>query len=372
MKSTNCCSVLCSVLTMALVNPYENRLMLDDRERLVAYGMSLADAGGRVAHRYGRALFNRGVRSVKRKQEDRVSNPVPNRNKRGNLRGSVRGTNGTMPRVSRASYRGGRRTRRRFVRKRRGIAGKRKYIRRRRVQARNGMRLPKARYMTGFPLRALVNHRLYLGPYHCSSGTWANTGTNFKLDVAYIGLNNPYHSMKDSYTGDGGTLDTASGEQPKWFDEYKVLYNKYRVYKATVTAVVRYDSSAGDVNTDTVKVVFDPHTSDEIPSTRNFADWAQLNEWSLSTGTCRAGKTVRLSREYSIPAIERENRILWKSDEDYSAASSASPVKIPALKVFLMSKKTAAPDANDNITVEFYISFKMMWYNQSRNLAQDS
>ena len=285
--------------------------------------------------------------------------------------------------------------RRRRIYRRRFSSKATRMVKARRNRARNGMQLPKARKMYGFPGRALITFKHYRGPFIHKTGAqptsdhFAATGspvTNYHSKMAFIYMNdidNPWiDSTVNKADPNHGYWSTALaqdavGAQPKWYDEYKALYGKYRVYEFLITVVCRYDCAPGDTQTQPFMMYLDPHNNAECQTsdpedTRTFTSWKQIKEWGCPHVICKPGRVTKLSRKFKIHAVEKQNKLLWKSQTGWDANTDASPSFKTGVLIGLITKTAAVPETNDLISFEVYTSYKTMMFNQDRHLRQDA
>jgi len=123
--------------------------------------------------------------------------------------------------------------------------------------------------------------------------------------------------------------ETYIGHQPRGFDQWATIYNRYRVYAISGSIVLRQRAAHGI----SANLVFTnsstPLTSAGIPT--------ELVRSGMPKVTSSNQPPIRINFRKSLPAIAGVSPSVYKSDDRYQALTSANPAEVICMHQFVKS-----------------------------------
>jgi len=223
--------------------------------------------------------------------------------------------------------------RKQYKRKTKRPAGKTQ----RTVRKRKALRLTRmpSKQRLGFPPRTSTSLVWVSEPLLFTS----NQPTAPNPDLAWFSLNSIFKCMI------GPTPPAAN--QPRWSDQYRYLYDRYRVNYATVSVTASTFTSGSHTY-----VFLIPSESASAP-THNLKNYMERNYYNFAISD-QSGPMKKKTRIYLPHQVESITKSQYVNNNDYSANINADPAKQPTL--------TIAVIAADGIsTVQAYITVSIKY-----------
>lgn len=146
---------------------------------------------------------------------------------------------------------------------------------------------------------------------------------------------------------------TGTGQQPVAFDQYSLLYSRFRVLSTTVRIQLANQSQA--VASGTVIVGVFPSSSSTLPAAA--ISWpcqpfSQCKMLAIATG---GPTTVDFRMKYDIAGVLGLRKQEYNSDMDFTCTPSNSPLRPAFLHVFVFSQSGTIGIAAGTVTMLYEV-----------------
>jgi len=122
---------------------------------------------------------------------------------------------------------------------------------------------------------------------------------------------------------------TFTGHQPRGFDQWAIIYNRYRVYAISGTIVIRQRAAHGIA----ANLIF--NNSDTALTSATLPQELVRSGYPMVTSSNQP--PIRISFKKSLPAIAGVTSTVYRSDDRYQALTSANPAEVICMHQFVRS-----------------------------------
>lgn len=129
----------------------------------------------------------------------------------------------------------------------------------------------------------------------------------------------------------------AGGHQPRFFDQWTAMYERYRITGAKVE-VEAYNQTNGGIAT---LFLIPLHYNAAVFTSSQQA----FENKKVSSAMLTDQKPVKLTRYFNIAQVEGVKRTVVANDQDYAAGMGGDPPRFPTVQVAVSSLRTG--DVND-------------------------
>lgn len=203
------------------------------------------------------------------------------------------------------------------------------YYRRPKPQVRRGVNTSKVSNTTGFPDRMLTKFE-YREAKEINSVLGADTTFDYRLN----GLYDPRIAL--------------GGHQPMWTDQYRTIYNKYRVYKCMYEIkLVALSTNGTPLRAATICSAQQPS---DIPAT--ITDAWELNRTVNRLIPAGPDKVTVLKGTISLPKLQGQTSVAFKGDDDNASGFNGDPVNWAVLRFIGQSANSAVEECKWTVDVK--------------------
>lgn len=139
---------------------------------------------------------------------------------------------------------------------------------------------------------------------------------------------------------------TGTGHQPLGYDSVKLLYNRYRVDRASYELNFVNTSSVLPIN---FSYGYNPSTSGPVSGTQT-----EAKNWFKGTGGAN-NTAISIKGKTSLWKAASVTKARWKTDDIYTATISANPGTTPTLQIYV-------EPYDQSTTTTIKIAFNMIYH----------